>query len=169
MAGSDLACCSVQRNAGGLCCTGSACAPPKPNLFVQSFSVQITAPTSPTGTLYLCLNRQPDGTRTNYRNSIVVKNAGNANAGTYKVALGIVSERDPSKNFYCSDKLTDSTGLLPGTTGTWEGPYCCSFGVSTVPTGNYFGAVDVDFDNEVTESDETDNVNKSVAASVYIP
>lgn len=162
-------CCSLQRNDQGLCCSGLTCEPPKPDLTVSAFSLTTYAPTSPTGTLFICLNSDSAGNATNRGNYVRIQNTGTAAANPYKVGLGVVRSTDLTKEYYCRVNLQQTSFQNEGLTAEWKGPFCCSFSVGTVPAGYYYTAVYADSNGEVNEKSEINNRLLSNSADLLIP
>lgn len=166
---SSADCCSLQRDYQGLCCSGTACEPPKPDLTVSAFSLSTYPPNSPTGTLFLCLNSDSSGKAIDRGEYVRIKNSGTAAAIPYKVGLGVVRSTDLTKEYYCQTLLQKTGSQDAGVTAEWKGPICCSFSVGEVPTGYYYTAVYADFNSDVTEKSESNNRILSSRADILIP
>lgn len=166
---SSADCCSLQRDYQGFCCSGTACEPPEPDLTVSAFSLTTYAPSSATGTLFICLNSDSSGKAIDRGEYVRIKNSGTAAANPYKVGLGVVSSTNLTKEYYCQTMLQQTASQDAGATAEWKGPICCSFSVGTVPTGYYYSAVYADYRSDVNEKSESNNRTLSSSANVLIP
>lgn len=129
--------------------------PPTRDLVVKGFSIRHSSPLRPDDIIYFCLNRDfQTGAARSDGNFIQIANQGNADAAGYQVQIGL--ERNGTL-YGCRDLLY-SLSTPAGQTTQWNGPYCCSFGLGTVPTGDYRIFVSADINQNVSEVNESNNL-----------
>lgn len=149
-------CCSSMSTQEGICCSGSACAPPAPDLSLEEFNVRSIVPSSGTGDLYLCLNQDASGNAQAYGNKVQIANVGNRDSPPYKVGVGIISSSS-SRVFLCPSQLQAPQGTTAGQRSTWSNPWCCNFNLSSVPTGEYRLYLIADVDQQVDDASRQNN------------
>lgn len=133
--------------------------PPEPppltrDLAIDNFSIRHSTPQRPDDVIYFCLNQdfQTKAARSD-GNFIAIRNGGNADTIGYQVQIGLENN---GVTYGCRDLLY-ALSTPAGQTSRWDGPYCCSFGLGTVPTGSYRLYVRADSGDNVTESNESNN------------
>jgi len=125
-----------------------------PDLGNVRFSAHYWRPSvSSDGRLHVCLNRRPSGASEDFGDYVRATNEGESGTGSYHTALGVYRP-STDRIYFC--RLT-SDGTRSGHTSTWDGPYCCDLDRDLVPAGEYKLYVRADIDDEVEETDETNN------------
>jgi hypothetical protein len=167
-----IACCNARNHSGAegasCVCNAGYAAPASfstldrrcaaaPDLEVSAFGVTYWEPGTWDSNMWLCLNREPDGSSSADGAFVEVTNGGSARAGAFGVALGI-QYISSGKFFYGTPVLVDADGVSAGFASRWDGPVCVGFSVANLPAGAYRVGVMADIDHVVTESDETNNL-----------
>jgi len=135
-------------------------APPSgPDLIADGWSVSYYVPSAGDPNVTICLNQLKDGTPNPVDQFASVTNIGNEDAAPYEVGLGIMNVSTLAES-YCGSRMAIDGAQPPGTTATWEGPWCCSVNTENLPDGTYKLAVLPDIDDVVAELDE-DNLSLS--------